>query len=118
MRVRDLLKQKPSTVITVEPGTELGVVTHLLIEHGIGGVPVVSPTGTAVGFVAERDIVRAMDEHPDGIRHLKVESVMRRPAPTCSAWPCTCRTTRGAPGVRQRSFMKDGWTTNRRWRAT
>ena len=58
---------------------------RLLIEHGIGGVPVVSAGGAAVGFIAEREIVSAVGQHPDGIRHLRAETVMRKPAPACSA---------------------------------
>jgi CBS domain-containing protein len=85
MRVRELLSRKPSSVITVEPSTEVGAVARLLLEHGIGGVPVVSETGAILGFVAERDIVQAVNDQQNSVRHLRADAVMRRPAPTCTA---------------------------------
>ena len=84
MRVRDVLDRKPSSVITVEPETEVGAVARLLVQHGIGGVPVATRGGRLVGFLAEREIVQAVDVHSDGVRRLRAEDVMR-PAPTCTA---------------------------------
>ena len=84
MVVRDLLRMKGSDVISVEPGTDLDAVVHLLMRHRIGGLPVVGADGTPLGFVAERDVVRAVDRNPEGIRHLAVDAVMQAPAPTCT----------------------------------
>jgi CBS domain-containing protein len=84
MRVRDLLEQKNSKVITVEPGTDLGTAAKLLMEHGVGGLPVVTHDNTPVGFLAEREVVRAVHEYDGPIRHIRVEGLMR-PAPMCSA---------------------------------
>lgn len=84
MHVRELLKKKGSGVIAVQAGTDVGTAARLLMQHTIGGLPVVASSGSVVGFVAERDVVRAVDQSGEGIRHLPVEQVMRRPAPTCS----------------------------------
>jgi len=83
MRVRDLLKGKPSSLIAVEPKTDLVTAVGLLTEHNIGGLPVVVPGGRTVGFVAEREIVLALGHHGDAVRHLKVDEVMR-PASICT----------------------------------
>jgi CBS domain-containing protein len=84
MRVRDLLEQKKSQVITVEPTTDLGTAAKLLMEHGIGGLPVVAHGDKPVGFLAEREVVKAVHECDGPIRSVRVEGVMR-PAPLCSA---------------------------------
>jgi CBS domain-containing protein len=85
MRVRELLARKASSVVTVEASTAVGEVARLLIEKGIGGVPVVSAGGAPLGFLAEREIVQALDGHPDSAARLRADAVMRRPAPTCTA---------------------------------
>lgn len=84
MRVRDLLEQKKSQVITVEPSTDLRTAAKLLMEHGIGGLPVVAHGDKPVGFLAEREVVRAVHEFDGPTRNVRVEAVMR-PAPLCSA---------------------------------
>src|SRR5687767_11763498 len=85
MRVRDLLKNKSANLVTIEPNRDLAYAVHELMRHRIGGLPVVGTAGSVMGFVAERDIVQAVDGNPDNIRHLHVDRVMRRPAPTCTA---------------------------------
>ena len=84
MHVRELLRHKSSSVITIEPDADLGTAVRLLMQHGIGGLPVVTSVGAVVGFIAEREIVRSVDENPSGVRHIKAEQVMR-PAPTCQS---------------------------------
>jgi acetoin utilization protein AcuB len=50
-----------SSVIAVEPGTELRDVIGLLLEHKIGALPVVHPDSHAVlGIVSYIDIFRAL----------------------------------------------------------
>lgn len=83
MSVATLLRAKPTHVITVSADQTLGHAVHLLIEHNIGGLPVVNESGSPVGFLAERDIVRAMEKATDGVRSLPVRKAMRRPAPVC-----------------------------------
>jgi CBS domain-containing protein len=85
MVVRDLLTKKGSAVITVEPDSDVGEAAHLLILHNIGGLPVATRQGELVGFIAERDIVRAVDTNDEEIREVTVTQAMRRPAPVCSS---------------------------------
>ncbi|HEX6559974.1 MAG TPA: CBS domain-containing protein [Longimicrobiales bacterium] len=83
MKVRELLQNKPGRVITVHPREQVATVIELLMRHGIGGVPVVTLDNEVVGFVAERDIVKALHTQEAAVRQLTVERVMRRPAPLC-----------------------------------
>jgi CBS domain-containing protein len=83
MRVRDLLRHKDSRVVTVTPGADVAAAVRLMMEHGVGGLPVVAENGTASGFLAERDIVRALREHGHGAAGITVEQIMQKPA-TCS----------------------------------
>jgi CBS domain-containing protein len=84
MRARDLLRRKDSKVFTVRPDARVGKAVGLLLQHNIGGLPVVTPGGSLVGFLSERDIAQAVLEREDPIKDLPVEHIMHRPAPTCS----------------------------------
>jgi CBS domain-containing protein len=85
MRVRDVLRSKTAAVVSVPAGAGLQMAARLMVNHGIGGLPVVNGRGEVVGFLAERDIVRALDFMMDGAGRAPVDSVMKRPAPTCGA---------------------------------
>jgi CBS domain-containing protein len=79
-----VLGQKPDNLITIGPSARVKEVVRLLITRNIGGVPVVTPDGAPVGFVAERDVVRIVHEDPDAIPHLPVTAIMRE-VPFCDA---------------------------------
>jgi CBS domain-containing protein len=84
VRVRDLLARKPSKLVTVEPDAHIGTAIALLMSHNVGGLPVMSADGSILGYVAERDIVRAVRLHGGTFQGLRVEQIMR-PAPLCDA---------------------------------
>lgn len=84
MRVGDLLKAKEGTLITVRSDANVGRATRLLIDHRIGGLPVLDDERELIGFVAERDIVRALDIARAGAADVPVHRIMQRPAPVCS----------------------------------
>lgn len=54
MQVKDLMTPD---VVTVAPETTLKEVANILVEHSIGGVPVVAAGGKVVGVVSESDIL-------------------------------------------------------------
>lgn len=82
MRVRDLLERKPARLYTVEPGAHVDAAISQMMAHDVGGLPVVAGDGRLVGFIAERDIVRAVRLHAGTFYELRVDQVMR-PAATC-----------------------------------
>lgn len=85
MRVRELLQRKGSDVVTVRQGTPVGEATRLLMQHRIGGLPVVDDRGSVVGLLSERDVVRAVDRNGARVSELAVSEVMSRPAPVIDA---------------------------------
>ncbi len=62
MRVREFIERKQAAVIAVEPRDQLATAIHLLMTQTVGGLPVLDSDGSAVGFVSERDVVRAAYE--------------------------------------------------------
>jgi CBS domain-containing protein len=84
MRIRELLKRKDGDVVTVSPRSDIAAAVQLLLEHQIGGLPVVDDTGAPVGLVAERDLLKALHLDPNTDEGILIERVMRRPAPTCA----------------------------------
>jgi CBS domain-containing protein len=86
MRVRQLLEKKGlGKVVTVEPVADVPTAARLLMQHQIGGLPVADRSGRLVGFVAERELVRAFDHDAETLPQITVERIMRRPPPVCSA---------------------------------
>jgi CBS domain-containing protein len=86
MRVRELLQRKgaSSGTVTVKRDAPLSAATRLLMDHRIGGLPVVDDRGAVIGLLNERDIVRAVNDGSGSIANLTVDRVMQKPAPTCS----------------------------------
>lgn len=84
MRVRELLRDR-RRVVTVRTGTPVHEAARILMEHRIGGVPVLDGSGSLRGFISERDIVRALHTGGERAPGLPVERVMQRPAPVCDA---------------------------------
>jgi CBS domain-containing protein len=84
MSVSVLLGRKPASVVTVAPEATVSEAARLIMEHRIGGLPVVEGGRKVVGFVAERDIVGAVHRHSKSVGPLPVKAIMSRPAPLCS----------------------------------
>lgn len=84
MRVKDVMREKGSRpVVTVRPSADVGTAVGLLIEHTIGGLPVVAPSGAVLGFVSERDVVRAVHAGCEEVDRMKVDEIMATPPPLC-----------------------------------
>jgi CBS domain-containing protein len=69
-------------VVSVTADVALGRLATILVEQGIGAVPVVDGDGRALGVVAEADLVRATDT---GAGALTAADVMSAPAATVRA---------------------------------
>ena len=59
--IRDVMRADP---FTVHPDTTLHTAVKKLIEHDISGLPVVDDTGTIVGVLSDKDLMKAFYE-PD-----------------------------------------------------
>jgi len=84
MKVSELLRARPAAMVTVEPKASLATAASLIMERGIGGLPVVQDGGPVTGFVSERDLVNALHRNPQGVGALLVKDIMRHPPPVCS----------------------------------
>ncbi len=86
MHVHDLLDRKggAAALITVSPDAHLAAAVRLLVTHHIGALPVVDSAGSLVGFLDERDVVRATHERFYSFERLRARDVMHT-APTCDA---------------------------------
>jgi CBS domain-containing protein len=84
MKVRELLNRKPTGFVSIEPTARVAVAAELLMDEGVGGLPVMGGSAGLVGFLSERDIVKLVHEGSGDPRVRPVSEVMRRPAPTCS----------------------------------
>ncbi len=55
LKARDLMKRD---VVTVRPDQSIFEAGELMLQHGIGGLPVVDAQGELIGIVTERDFLR------------------------------------------------------------
>lgn len=83
MRIGELMKKKDGGAITVSTRSDIAHAVQLMIDHNIGGLPVVNDDGAVVGFVAERDLLSALHLDPATDEGLAIERVMRTPPPVC-----------------------------------
>ena len=54
MKVREIMS---SPALFISPEASVGAVAKLMVDNGIGGVPVVDSTGKVVGMITESDLV-------------------------------------------------------------
>jgi CBS domain-containing protein len=83
MRIGELLRKKDEGAITVSARSDIAHAVQLMLDHNIGGLPVVSDDGALIGFVAERDLLSALHLDPATDEGLAIERVMRTPPPVC-----------------------------------
>jgi len=79
--VRDLLDRKPARLITIEPSAHVDAAISQMLAHDVGGLPV-THDGKLVGFVSERDILRAVRINGGMFYQVRIQDVMQRPS-TC-----------------------------------
>lgn len=84
MRVSDVLRDKGSGVVTVEPGTDVRSLVGVLAEHKVGAIVVSSDGSTIAGIVSERDVVRALAARGDAVLAEPISSIMTSDVKTCT----------------------------------
>ncbi len=55
-----------TTVVTVQPNTEVQEIARLLVRHRISAVPVVDADRNVLGIVSEGDLMRRPENHTEG----------------------------------------------------
>jgi CBS domain-containing protein len=70
VKVKEILAKKSATVITTTADQSLLEASQLLAAHNIGALVIVNSTGTPIGILSERDIVRQLAAAgPDAVSH-------------------------------------------------
>lgn len=70
MRTQDIMT---TPVVTARPTASVHEIAELMIEHRIGGVPVVDIAGELVGIVTDGDLYRRAELDSDRVRHSWLE---------------------------------------------
>ena len=84
MRIRDILRRKGRTVVTVPPGDTVRELLAVLAEHNVGAVVVSADGETIAGIASERDVVRRLHEHGVGLLGRPVSDIMTAEVRSCA----------------------------------
>jgi CBS domain-containing protein len=82
MRIREVVLNKGSVVVTVEPTATVRELVGLLHGHNVGALVVSSDGRTVEGIVSERDVVRHLHT-TEGLLDTRVSSIMTAAVSTC-----------------------------------
>ncbi len=77
MTIATILASKGVKVVTIRPEQTLREALAMLAQHNIGALVVIDATGTLVGILSERDIVRAAVRN-ERFFDLAVSTIMTR----------------------------------------
>jgi CBS domain-containing protein len=83
MNVKDILSQKGSDVLTLEPTATLATAMDILARRRIGALVITGADRRIVGIISERDIVRALAEAGTTILESPVAESMTRKVVSC-----------------------------------
>ncbi len=83
MNVKNILSQKGSDVLTLEPAATLADAMDILAKRRIGALVITGADRRIVGIISERDVVRAIAEHGTDILRSPVAETMTRKVVTC-----------------------------------
>ena len=78
MKIRDFLKIKSRSVITIGPDETVHTAIQKLVENKIGALPVCDARGTMLGIVSERDLLKECGQRSTAIKSTKVKDVMTK----------------------------------------
>jgi CBS domain-containing protein len=84
MTVNDIISQKGSQVLTIEPTATLAAAMQMLAQRRIGALVVTGADHRIVGIISERDIVRVLAEKGTTVLDAPVAEVMTRKVVTCA----------------------------------
>ena len=71
MRVEDFMTRR---VVTITPDTTLLAAAKLMLEHRVGGLPVLDASGRIIGIFSESDLLREEGKGEDGSPWLQMMS--------------------------------------------
>ena len=77
MIISSILARKSGDVVTIGPDERVIEAVGLMARHNIGALVVVNPSGSVVGILSERDIIRVAAER-ENVFFLPIIKVMTR----------------------------------------
>ena len=84
MRINDVLRRKPTGVVTIHPDSTVRDLLGRLAEHKVGALVVSSGGETIDGIVSERDVVRRLHAQGGSVLDSPVRAIMTSQVRTCS----------------------------------
>ncbi len=84
MHVSSILRQKGTDVASIGPDQTIAETAALLSDKRIGAALVLDPSGTVLGVISERDIVRGIAASGQNCLDLSVQSLMTEKVISCS----------------------------------
>lgn len=84
MNASELLTDKGKTVISVQLGEPLRVVTQILAEHKIGVVVVKDANGRLAGIISERDFMWGLEKFGPELMDKRVDELLTPAVITCA----------------------------------
>jgi len=84
MKVREYLAKLKRVVISCRPEDTVETAATLLVTNQIGAMPVRDASGTVVGMLSERDILRGFSQAGKQIERLLVGELMAKRLITCA----------------------------------
>jgi CBS domain-containing protein len=76
MKVRDILRNKGSAIVTIRPEATIHDAMNSLVNHRIGSLLVCDENGKTMGIITERDILRECAVHSERVKETTVRQVM------------------------------------------
>ncbi len=76
MKVKDILANKGSRVLTVDKDMAVFDAMWVFSKNRVGSLLVLSPEGDILGIIAARDVLMAVLSHYETIKEITVEKIM------------------------------------------
>jgi CBS domain-containing protein len=84
LRINDVLRRKPTGVVTIHPDSTVRDLLDQLAEHKVGALVVSAGEDTIDGIVSERDVVRRLHAQGASVLDSPVRAIMTSQVRTCS----------------------------------
>jgi len=83
MKIKDILQNKGSAVVSISRTTNVAKAALVLSQQTIGAAVVVDTDGTLIGLLSERDISRGLGMHGDKVTGMCIGELMTDDVITC-----------------------------------
>ena len=83
MLAKEILKGKPSSIITARPDDKVWAVLRRFQTHGVGALVITDDQGHLAGLLSERDLVTGLATQGKRLLDIDVREVMSEHVPTC-----------------------------------